>query len=217
MPLTRCCRTSTRWDAEAGAVQGDSFMKVMVVLVGLSWCCLISNSWAQVPCRAVVRANIQVTAPSVVLSDVLTPESCPELLAATARVRLGATPLAGSPRIMDDEHVRVLLQTAAAHSGALQQRLLLLDVPERVTLQSASAVPLAASAGASKSKPRVRTLVKPGQRVELLWDQGGIRLRTSAVCLQAGDAGETVRARFAHSGRVVRALVLPDGRLRANS
>ena len=115
---------------------------------------------------------------------------------------------------MDDDHVRVLLQTAAAHSGALQQRALLLDVPERVTLQSASAVPLAR---ASHSQARVRTLVKPGQRVELLWDQGGIRLRTSAVCLQAGDAGETVRARLARSGRIVRALVLPDGSLRANS
>lgn len=192
-------------------------MKFILGFAALSSCWLISRAWAEVPCRAVVRESIQVTAASVVLSDLLAPQSCPELLAAAARVRLGTRPLAGSPRVMTDDQVRGLIQTAAAHAERLEQRLLVLDVPQRVTLQSALAVPPVISALAGPGAARVHSLVKPGQRVELLWDQGGIRLTTSAVCLQAADAGQTVRARFVRTGRVVRAVVLPDGRLRTKS
>jgi hypothetical protein len=212
MPRTRCCRTSTRWDAETG----DCLMKSGFTVVCLSLCWLMPQSWSQVPCHAVVRPDVQINAESISLADLLMAESCPELVAAAARARLGATPFAGSPRVMEGDRVRALLEMTAARDGALNERSLIMDVPQRVTLRASSSVPLRS---ASRPKPRIGggALVKSGQRVELLWEQDGIRLRASAVCLEPGAAGDTVRAKFARTGRVVHALVLADGSLRATS
>ncbi len=58
-------------------------------------------------------------------------------------------------------------------------------------------------------------LVRPGEKVLLLWDEGGIRLRVPAVCLDAGGDGQTVRARIVSSGRTVTAIVLRAGVLGA--
>ena len=62
-----------------------------------------------------------------------------------------------------------------------------------------------------------KPLVHPGEPVTLLWDQDGIRLLVPAVCLDRGGAGDEVRARIEHGGRVVRAVVVGEGRLRATS
>jgi hypothetical protein len=192
-------------------------MKSGLTVVCLSVCWLLPPSWSQVPCHAVVRPDLQINAESISLADLLMPESsCPELVAAAARARLGASPVAGSPRIMEADRVRALLETTAARDGALKKRPLVLDVPQRVTIRACSPV-----RGLSARRPKLRiavgALVKSGQRVELVWEQGGIRLRASAVCLESGAAGDTVRAKFARTGRVVHALVLPDGSLQATS
>jgi hypothetical protein len=191
-------------------------MKSGLTVVCLSLCWLLPPSWSQVPCHAAVRADVKGTAETVFLADLLMPESCPELVSAAARARVGATPLAGSPRVMEGDQVRALLEMTAARDGALKKRPLVLDVPQRVTIRACSPVP-----GLSARRPKLRiavgALVKSGQRVELVWEQGGIRLRASAVCLEAGAAGDTVRAKFARTGRVVHALVLPDGSLQATS
>lgn len=60
-------------------------------------------------------------------------------------------------------------------------------------------------------------LVRPGERVSLLWDQDGIRLLVPAVSLDAGSAGAEVRARLGRGSRVVRAIVVSAGNLRAVS
>ncbi len=65
--------------------------------------------------------------------------------------------------------------------------------------------------------PLKQPLVHSGERVSLLWDQDGIRLTVPAVCLDRGGAGDAVRARIEHGGRVVRAVVLAAGRVRATS
>ena len=62
-----------------------------------------------------------------------------------------------------------------------------------------------------------RPLVRRGQTVSLLWDQDGIRLVVPAVCLDAGGAGQRVRARISPGGRVVRAVVESAAMLRAAS
>ena len=64
---------------------------------------------------------------------------------------------------------------------------------------------------------RARALVRPGQAVTLLWDQDGIRLVIPAVALDPGAPGESVRARIVRGGRLVRAVVVSAGMLRAAS
>jgi hypothetical protein len=70
-----------------------------------------------------------------------------------------------------------------------------------------------AAPGSSTSTPRVRA----GQTVTLLWDQDGIRLVVPAVALDAGTAGEKVRARIVRGGTLVPAIVVSTGLLRAAS
>jgi hypothetical protein len=60
-------------------------------------------------------------------------------------------------------------------------------------------------------------LVHPGQRIRLLWDENGIRMALPVICVDAGGVGQQVRARIAPSGRVVRAIVVDAGTLRAAS
>ncbi len=70
--------------------------------------------------------------------------------------------------------------------------------------------------GRTKSGPAGFTpLVRAGERLTLDWDQDGIRLITPAVSLDQGGRGDRVRARIAHSGRVVAAIVVSAGKLRA--
>jgi len=65
--------------------------------------------------------------------------------------------------------------------------------------------------------PDVKPLVRPGETVTLLWDQDGIRLVVPAVCLDRGAQGQQVRARILRSGRIVPAVVVRAGSLRAAS
>jgi len=60
------------------------------------------------------------------------------------------------------------------------------------------------------------TLVRSGQTVTLLWNQGGISLVAPAVCLDKGAKGDSVRARIANGGSVVRAVVEGEGSVRVS-
>lgn len=64
---------------------------------------------------------------------------------------------------------------------------------------------------------QARPLVRPGETVTLLWEQDGIRLTVPAVCLDAGGAGQRVRARIVGGPRLISAIVVSAGRLRAVS
>jgi len=59
--------------------------------------------------------------------------------------------------------------------------------------------------------------VRRGESVMLAWDGAGIRLLVPAVCLDSAAAGERVRARLAGSGRIMPAIVVAQGMLRAAS
>lgn len=59
--------------------------------------------------------------------------------------------------------------------------------------------------------------VRRGERVCLEWDASGIRVRVPAVSLDAGVLGAPVRARLEPGGRVIDAVVIDQGRLRASS
>lgn len=71
--------------------------------------------------------------------------------------------------------------------------------------------------GAAWNHPGSTTLIRRGQSASLVWDQQGIRVIVLSVSLDAGNEGDTVRARIARSGRVVRATVAGPGWLRMAS
>jgi Chaperone for flagella basal body P-ring formation len=58
------------------------------------------------------------------------------------------------------------------------------------------------------------TVIRRGQTASLVWDKDGIRTIVPSVSLDSGNQGETVRARIAPRGRVVRAIVTGAGQLR---
>jgi hypothetical protein len=58
------------------------------------------------------------------------------------------------------------------------------------------------------------TMVRPGQKMTLLWDQDGIQVLLRVICLDRGDLGETVRARVQPGDRVLRATVVSAETLR---
>jgi len=86
-----------------------------------------------------------------------------------------------------------------------------------------------AAGGAEAATPTVRVslrsaresalnlLVRPGDKASLLWDQDGVRLTTSAICMDKGGRGDTVRARVEPGHRIVRAVVVNSKVLRVQS
>lgn len=62
----------------------------------------------------------------------------------------------------------------------------------------------------------VRPLVRPGQRVILCWERGGIRLVVRALCLDAGRMGQEIRVRLP-GGAEMKAAVVSAELLRAVS
>jgi hypothetical protein len=59
-------------------------------------------------------------------------------------------------------------------------------------------------------------LVRAGAKVTLVWEHGGIRAVAPAISLDGGAPGERVRARITSSGRIVPAVVVGAGVVRAS-
>jgi hypothetical protein len=57
------------------------------------------------------------------------------------------------------------------------------------------------------ASPAPPPLIRPGQKATLLWEQGGIRLEATVVCLDEGGIGDRVRARMVR-GKTVHAVVV---------
>jgi hypothetical protein len=74
--------------------------------------------------------------------------------------------------------------------------------------------------GAQTERTLTRTLrlpkmVRPGQMVTLIWEQGDMRISRRVVCLDVGGKDQEVRTRSKEGGRVVRARVLAEGLVKA--
>jgi len=83
--------------------------------------------------------------------------------------------------------------------------------------RQASAAAQRITAPSALSPASGKPLVRSGEAVTLLWDQDGIRLVAPAICIDPGGAGQSVRARIAPHGRLVRAIVMSAGQLRTAS
>jgi hypothetical protein len=214
----------------AGENSGD-FMPIFLPAISIAVCLfLLPVSWGQGTCSALVRADVEVDGGLYSLADLLDRSTCPALLQAAASIPLGRAPLAGSDRVMTGDQVREWLAKLATRSGQGSQYFQYAQLPQRVIVRRAEprisgrASPLEtrghnliAAKMAPPAKRQEKQLVHPGEAVTLLWDQGGIRLVVPAVCLDTGGAGEAVRARIVRGGRMVRAIVEGEGRLRVAS
>jgi len=60
-----------------------------------------------------------------------------------------------------------------------------------------------------------QAMVRPGETVTLTWEEEGIRLVLPVICLDRGGLGHSVRVRMKTGGRVLRAEVVGEGKLRA--
>ena len=160
-------------------------------------------------CIATVRKDVRLTASEFTLADLLAPHACPELARAAARMHLGHRPLAGSPRVLTGSDVRGLFDRLGEEygQGAWNPAV----IPERITINGE---------GVRLRSPRSHaggTLVRPGQTVTFSWEGDGMRLLGPALCLDPGDIGQRVRVRLIRSGRILPAVVVGAGQLRAAS
>jgi len=69
--------------------------------------------------------------------------------------------------------------------------------------------------GSAASLAGEQPMVRPGETVTLTWKEAGIRLVLPVTCLDRGGLGQSVRARMKTGGRVLRAEVVGEGKLRA--
>ena len=185
-------------------------MKTLLILA----CGILSVRAAfclQPACVSTVRQEVRVTANEFTLADLLVSPACPKLAQAAARLHLGHRPLAGSPRVLTGSQVRELFDRLgegyARGIGAGNPA----SIPERITIKGE---------GVRLHSPRRRdrgTLVRPGQTVTFYWEGDGMSLLGPALCLDRGDIGQRVRVRLMRSGRILPAVVVGAGRLRAAS
>jgi hypothetical protein len=88
--------------------------------------------------QAAVQKRVGTVRPALTLADLLSAESCPQLLASAEQVSLGAAPRAGSVRVLDGREVRRLL--AVLNGGGLTLKELAgMQIPERIVVQRAGA------------------------------------------------------------------------------
>jgi hypothetical protein len=94
-------------------------------------------SSARPACPARVEANVEVAGREFSLADLLARDTCPTLLRAAGRVRLGSAPLTGSARVLEAGEVRSLLQKVARSIPNGVRVPTSMVVPERVTVRRA--------------------------------------------------------------------------------
>jgi len=193
--------------------------------------------------RIEVRAQVEVPAGEVTLADILATGTCSAAVRSAARIRLGAAPLPGSPRVLRGDEVLALVERLENREEDFE--VLSANIPERVTIRRAKsgnfcsdgAAHLAVLSSDDRTVKNSQTcatrlslhtarsgnpspkanLVRRGERVRLEWDASGIRITVPAVALDAGAFGEQVRARIEPSGRMMPAIVVDRGQLRAGS
>jgi hypothetical protein len=111
-------------------------MKTLIIAVCLAGFPLLTRaSWSQPACPVSVEAMVEVSPRGFSLADLLTTDTCPALLRAAARLRVGAAPLIGSARVLEGAEVRSLVQKAAATMPGGTGPPTIMRIPERVTVR----------------------------------------------------------------------------------
>jgi len=173
-------------------------------------------------------ASVAIAASEFSLADLFAPGTCAGFMRNAGSIRLGATPLSGSPRVFSSDEMQGFLHrlTGMNPSSTLDPNSI--SVPLRITVTRAAAPSKPVAPGGGLPPPPVATiraarnripppLVRAGSKAQLLWDRDGIRMFIPVICLDGGQAGETVRTRPLHGGRVLPAVIVDAGLVRSIS
>ena len=204
---------------------------IFVIAAGIAAAFAPLTQAADPLCRALtIPSEIELPAGELVLADLFPSSACSQFVRAARQIHLGRVPLAGSPRVFTGDEVRALLQRL---NDKEKLRVELQKIPERITVrrkdgQRTNAAPRPTVSRSAVQSPKSHShvassasategAVRPGQTVDLIWDQDGIRLVVPALCLDRGRVGSEVRARIRNGGVVVRAIVESASSVRAVS
>lgn len=122
--------------------------------------------------------------------------------------------LLASPPLMQPLQ-RVLLQRVIYDAPLRQWQIQLQCVPQRACLSFIAVVtsPDEALFRHIRAPKSAQPLIRPGERKELLFSLGAVRIRQRVVCLQAGRAGDSIRVQEQDGHKILLAIVAADGRL----
>ena len=115
----------------------DQKMRADLILASTLLMILCGSARAQPHCEATVEARVEVGGEGFALANLLSPNACPSLRLAAAGVRLGASPLAGSARVLEGDQVRAQFAELKKQLGSAAQGWPVLNIPERVVIQRA--------------------------------------------------------------------------------
>jgi hypothetical protein len=105
----------------------------MVALAVLSAACSGQSTCA----RTNVLSHVEIAGEELSVADLLAPGACPELRRAAAAVRLGAAPLSGSVRVLQENQVRELLEKLYRNGDLGLKQAHELRIPQRITVRRA--------------------------------------------------------------------------------
>ena len=94
------------------------------------------------------------------------------------------------------------------HQGYFRDQKMLLDLQAKRNLGAGTIL--------SSANLQPRTLVKSGQRVTLVLDLKGLRIKTNGLALQSGRQGQTIKVRNSRSQRIVEGVIAANGQVRVS-
>ncbi len=92
---------------------------------------------AQTPCRVGIEEKVEVIGPALRLADVLSPDTCPDVISAAARMSLGAVPADGSVRVLRGTDVTSWLQAILGRLTIRVNGPRVEQIPERIVVRLA--------------------------------------------------------------------------------
>jgi hypothetical protein len=112
------------------------FVFTTVLFITAALACSASGQSCE---RVVIRDHVEISEDDLFLADLFAPPTCPAIMQAAAKVRIGAAPLPGGKRVLSSDVVqslleKLLLEDQHAAVGALEKA----EVPSRITVRRSS-------------------------------------------------------------------------------
>ena len=195
--------------------RAESILKTATVIFALHACAI--GTWAA-PCaaRQQIHSRLNAALREQILAGVRIPDAgeiaCPSVLTGTELLVVAS--------VRRDRLLHSLAARFECTRGGCLPFVVRIAVPQDVRVAESKrdpnrSKPLPARMTNQRFPSAAHSLVRPGEIVTLLWEEGPMRLTRTMVCLDHGDMGQTVRTRAREGGRVVRAHVLAAGLVKA--
>lgn len=200
MQRTRCCRRSTRWDAkqsdpEAGQVQ--ILLKIGIAVLAAIWTgqCAGQGSIEKPPINRITELGTDAFSSLAaanfekfrIVRDIWDP-------ALNSRILF----------LRCNRSTECLPFVVRAPGFPRKQ-----STPKQILSKQASRF--------EPRSPEHATVIRGGQTASMIWEDAGIKMTVSVICLDAGAVGERIRVRIARpGGKVLTATVMNSGLVRSS-